>query len=102
MTESLSPQLPKKVDVLIVNDERDTPSLLNPLSGRIFVTNPVGRRIIELADGSRDVAAIADEITRQFKGASSAQVRGDVQAFLEESAVKGLITWNQSAPTCAS
>ena len=39
---------PKKLDLLIVNDEPDAPSILNPMSGQIFITNQVGKRIMEL------------------------------------------------------
>ena len=46
---------PRKIEVLIVNDEVETPSFLNPMSGQIFVTNPVGKRLMELADGSRNL-----------------------------------------------
>lgn len=84
---------PKKVDVVIVNDEADSPSLLNPMSGQIFVTNRVGRRVIELADGRRSVDEIADQVSREFKGAPVSRIRGDVDAFLSEAVGKGLVTW---------
>lgn len=84
---------PKKLDVLIINDEAETPSLLNPMSGQIFVTNRVGKRIMELADGSRDLNEIVAEVTRQFKGAPQAAVKEDADKFLREATEKGLVSW---------
>ena len=84
---------PKKLDLLIVNDEPDAPSILNPMSGQIFITNQVGKRIMELCDGTRDLPGIVEELTRQFKGVSQETARRDAEAFLADSAKKGLITW---------
>lgn len=84
---------PQRVDVLVVNDEADTPSLLNPMTGQIFVTNAVGKRVIELADGAIDVERIVEEITREFKGVSRAVAREEITRFLEETTEKGLVTW---------
>lgn len=95
MSERTIKKNPKKVDVLIVNDEADTPSLLNPMSGQIFVTNPVGKRVIELADGAQSVEDITTQITREFKGTSRDSVRRDISGFLRESTEKGLITWTE-------
>ena len=86
---------PKRIEMLIINDEVETPSFLNPMTGQILVSNPVGKRIIELADGRRSVDDITDEISREFKGAPRARVRDDVVAFVTESAHKGLLTWAQ-------
>lgn len=84
---------PKKVDVLIINDEAETPSLLNPMSGQIFVTNEVGKKVMELADGSRDLDAIVEEVTRQFKGTSRESARRDISSFLRTGVERGLVTW---------
>jgi hypothetical protein len=84
---------PKKLDILVVNDEADAPSILNPMSGQIFITNQVGKRIMELCDGTRDVPGIVEELTRQFKGVSRETAAHDAETFLAESAKKGLITW---------
>jgi hypothetical protein len=86
---------PKKVEVLIVNDEAETPSFLNPMSGQIFVTNPVGKRLMELADGTRSVDEIGEALSREFKGAMQAQMVTDATGFFEASHRKGLVTWIQ-------
>lgn len=86
---------PKRIEVLIINDEVETPSFLNPMTGQILVSNSVGKRIIDLADGRRSVEDITDEISREFKGAPRARVREDVVSFVTESAHKGLLTWAQ-------
>ena len=84
---------PKRLDVLIVNDDDDAPSLLNPLTGQMLITNQVGKRIVELSDGSRNVEAIAHQIVREFRGAREAEVLQHVEIFLAESAKKGVVTW---------
>lgn len=86
---------PKKLDVLIVNDDEEAPSLLNPLTGQMLITNQVGKRIVELADGSRDMAAIARRIVAEFRGTEGREpeVLRHVETFLAEGAKKGVVTW---------
>ncbi len=84
---------PKKIDVLIINDEVETPSFLNPMSGQIFVTNPVGKKLMELADGTRNLHEISAELSRDFKGAPQAEMLSDATEFFVASAQKGLVTW---------
>lgn len=84
---------PKKIDELVVNDDGEAPSLLNPMNGQILITNQVGKRIIELADGSRSVDAIAEEVAQEFRGAEKSEILEHAQAFLSESAEKGIVTW---------
>jgi len=58
MTEAAVPVI---VEGVTINDDGTaTTTLLNPLSGHIFVTNRVGKRVIELCDGQKKVEAIAD------------------------------------------
>lgn len=85
---------PKKIDVIIINDEVETPSFLNPMTGQLLVSNRVGMRIVELADGTRSIEDIATEISRQFKGAPQAQIREEVTGFVTEASKKGLLTWH--------
>lgn len=87
---------PKRLEMLIINDEAEAPSFLNPMSGEIFVTNRVGKRIMQLADGNLEVDAIVAEVIRDFKGVSREVAIRDTEAFLAMSTEKGLITWIQS------
>ncbi len=84
---------PKRNEAIIVNDDPDAPSLLNPMNGEVFVTNRVGQRIMELADGSLDPGTILERILEQFKGAPEQTVRQDLEQFLTETTKRGLITW---------
>lgn len=84
---------PKRDEMVVINDDHEVPSLLHPMTGKIFVTNRVGVRVMELADGGRTLDEIVDGIVAQFRGAERAVVQAEVSAFLEEGAVKGLITW---------
>lgn len=84
---------PKRLDALVINDDAEAPSLLNPFTGQMLITNRVGKRIVELADGTRDLSAIAREIVQNFRGAEAAEVLRHTEAFLDESTQKGIITW---------
>lgn len=86
---------PKRNPEIIINDDRDAPSLLNPMNGEIFVTNRVGKRVLELADGSRELEEILTAITREFAGAAEDVIRAEVTVFLTQSGEKGLVTWPQ-------
>lgn len=88
-----SPGRPKKIETLIINDNPEAPSLLNPTTGQILLTNRVGKRIIELADGNRDVKSIAEQISREFRGAQTSNVVRHAESFLAESTRKGIVTW---------
>lgn len=92
---SASSGKPQVLPTVIINEEGETPSLLNPTTGQILLTNPVGKRIIELADGSRSVEGIAEEIARQFRGADRSKVLADTGKFLTAAAEKGMLTWNR-------
>ena len=84
---------PQRVETVIINDETEEPSLLNAATGQILITNTVGKRIIELADGSRDVDSIVASIVDEFTGAETAKVLAHAQTFLTESTQKGIVAW---------
>lgn len=84
---------PVRLDILRIHDEDEMPSLLNPMTGQILITNQVGKRVIELADGQRTVAEIVSELSRQFKGAAQARMTADIHVFLGDCADNGLINW---------
>lgn len=85
---------PKRDAALVINDEYEVPSLLHPMTGKIFVTNRVGVRVIALADGTATVDQITDRVLEQFRGTEREVVSREVAAFLDEGSRKGLITWN--------
>lgn len=95
MTQTIEQLYPRKVDVVMVNDDDESPSVLNPMSGRIFLTNRVGRLVFGLADGSRSVDDIVAQVRREFPGAEEGRVRQDVHAFITEGVGKGLIAWQE-------
>lgn len=78
---------------LILNDDPEAPSVLMPQTGQLFILNRVGKRILELANGSRDLDAIAQVLTEEFTGADLEYVLNKVQAFLQQSTEKGIVTW---------
>ena len=84
---------PSKVDSVIINDDAEAPTLLNPFTGQILITNRVGKRIIELADGSRTVEDIARQVSREFKGVQEPLVKLHAETFLAAATQKGIVTW---------
>lgn len=57
---------------------------------RVVAANGSAAAILELCDGSRSPAAIADELGRRY-GADPARVAADVEAVLADLAAKRLI-----------
>jgi hypothetical protein len=81
------------VDTVVINDDPEAPSILNPTTGDIFVTNPVGRYIMEVADGSKTVDQVIASVMGQFKGATAEVVGRDVHAFIREGIARGILVW---------
>jgi len=86
---------PKRAERLIINnDDEQAPVLLNPMTGQMLITNSVGKRIVELADGTRDLETIATLIVTEFRGSPEiSEVRQRTEAFLSEGERKGIVTW---------
>ena len=71
-------------------------------SGEVIVLNGVGTRIVELMDGNRDLGEIAAAIESEYD-VSSAEARGDLDAFLQTLTEAGaLILSKSSDPGSAS
>lgn len=85
--------IPVRLEGLIVNDDEVTPTLINPLNGHIFVTNKVGKRVVEICDGQKGIEDIVRRISHEFSGSSLETIRTDVNEFLELASRNGVITW---------
>ncbi|MBS2012363.1 MAG: pyrroloquinoline quinone biosynthesis peptide chaperone PqqD [Deltaproteobacteria bacterium] len=53
--------------------------------------NEAAAAIAKKCDGSRSIAAIAEELAREHEGASAAEIETDVLAFVEDLRKKGLL-----------
>jgi len=71
----------------VVGDEA---ILVLPGQGQVKVLNEVGARIWSLADGSRTVGQIAQEIRQEFE-VEEAQADADVQYFVDVLVQKGIL-----------
>lgn len=89
--------VPVRLDGLVVNDDDVTPTLLNPLNGHIYVTNKVGKRVIEMCDGQRSADEIVRSISTEFAGATREAIQADVNQFLEFASKNGVITWRRES-----
>lgn len=86
--------LPKRIENLIIEDDMETPSLTNPGTGRTIITNMVGKRIIELSDGSSTIDHIVRTIGEEFEGATPEVIEKHTLDFLRVAKAKGLISWS--------
>jgi len=82
---------------LVINDDEITPTMLNPVTGHIIVTNQIGHKIIQLCDGHTTLGNIAETILDGYEGTSMNVVRADIEEFLERAAQFGLITLQEQA-----
>lgn len=53
--------------------------------------NEAAAAIAKKCDGSRSIAAIAEELAHEHEGASAAEIETDVLAFVEDLRKKGLL-----------
>ena len=68
---------------------RDAWVLLAP--ERVLLPDEIAVEILKRCDGKAAVGAIVDDLARAFE-AEPAQVAGDVRAFLQDLADKGMVT----------
>lgn len=86
-----TPSKPKRADMVIINDDPEAPSILNPITGDIYVTNPVGKHIMDVADGNRTIDEIILSVLDAFKGAPRDVVERDVFTFVRDGIEKGIL-----------
>lgn len=60
---------------------------------RQFITNDVGRFVIELCDGLRTGEQIVSTVGDRYAGMPTERVRKDVIRFLAAATSMGLVTW---------
>ena len=58
---------------------------------RVLMPDEIAVEILKRCDGKATVSAIVDDLARTFE-AEPAQVAGDVRAFLQDLADKGMVT----------
>jgi len=82
------PRLPRGVR-LVDSPAQGGMVLLAP--ERVFKPDAIAIEILKRCDGKAAVGAIVDDLARTF-AAEPAQVAGDVRAFLQDLADKGMVT----------
>jgi hypothetical protein len=61
--------------------------------GQMFITNDVGKLVIELCDGLRTGEDIVAAVGDRYPGIPAGRVRKDVTRFLAAATGMGLVTW---------
>ncbi|MFB6367315.1 PqqD family protein [Paenibacillus elgii] len=76
--------LAKRSRYAVINvDSGGVFSVNNPVTGRVFVLNDVGRRILELSDGATPFNDMVNRICAEFYGAQRDQVQEEIEEFLK-------------------
>lgn len=70
-------------------------ALLTRADGRVFITNDVGRAVLELCDGTHSAASIVNALAATFDGTPHAQIERDVHEFLTLACGKGVLQWSK-------
>ena len=76
---------PRQREGLLAQRAADTRVLLDPEDGQYYALDEVGGRIWDLCDGTRSVAAVVEEICREYD-APPDEVEPDVLAFVVDMA----------------
>ncbi len=64
--------------------------IYSPVDGSIKIANAVTKRVLDLCDGSRDLAEIASVLAEEFEG-DALVIQADVQALLDTLRREGLV-----------
>lgn len=68
--------------------------ILRPEAGKVNVVNEVGARIWELADGSRSIRQIVEQICREYQ-VEQEQAQADAISFIQHLIDKKILTISQ-------
>jgi pyrroloquinoline quinone biosynthesis protein D len=68
---------------LLAQRAADARILLNPEDGQYYALDEIGGRVWDLCDGTRSVAAMVEEICREYEAAPE-EVQADVLELLAE------------------
>ena len=88
-------QYPYPAPTLVGRVVGDEAVLVLPGQGQVKVLNEVGARVWSLADGSRTVHQIAQEICQEFE-VEDAQADVDVQHFIDVLVQKGVLLLSET------
>jgi pyrroloquinoline quinone biosynthesis protein D len=66
--------------------------ILRPAENAVVMLDEVGSRIWQLADGTRTVADIAAELTREY-AVEAEEARSSVERFVEDLVERELLAW---------
>jgi hypothetical protein len=81
-----------KAQDLVYSGDQATRQLLNPRSGRLFIINTVGERILEVCDG-KSFDDIVSSVEQCFDGVTRQEIAADVKEFLDQAMAAGIVRW---------
>lgn len=90
----LEVQGPHREEHVKFREEAGVISVWNTQTGKFYVSNKVGQRVLQLCDGNRSVREIVGSVIQEFSDADRERVAAEVHDFLNMAAEKGLIQFN--------
>lgn len=85
---------PTRMEPVVFEEQGDGVHVVIAVSvGKVLLTNTLGRRILDLCDGSRGVTAMAEIIAADHPQVSREQIQADLRKCLDMATAKGVITW---------
>lgn len=89
--------VPTVSPAVAIEDEGGAWTLHDSTSGRIFVTNLIGKHVLDLCDGHRAVADVAAKLIEEFSDQTERQaIISDLETFLRLAESKGVIRWKHA------
>ncbi|MBT9167868.1 MAG: Coenzyme PQQ synthesis protein D [Syntrophomonadaceae bacterium] len=87
-------QKPKLSDAIQIDEQDEVISIFNNSTGKVFITNHVGRTVFELCNGVYTVGDILDNIAKVYVSQRREELEKDITNFLSECVKKGVIIWS--------
>lgn len=82
---------PRRVTELSTRRLSDEETVVLSPMGSAVVLNEVGAVVLDLCDGTRTIADVADVLCESLSGASREQVLADVESFVETLTASGCL-----------
>lgn len=92
----LAARLPVRREPLSVEEQgAGFHAVLAGATGRVLITNDIGRQVLDMCDGNRTEGVIVGELAAVHDDVPRERIAADVHHFLDSAMDKGAIAWTQ-------
>lgn len=81
--------------MLILNEDQEVPSVLNPTTGKVFLVSGLGMAILKSCDGSMGVEELVRETSECYPDVPISTIKSDVEQFVKQGVEGGLLVWQE-------